>query len=100
VKIKTATLLRVLVANVLGIATLEIIDHIRPPGLRDGLALPGAVVSTLGSIAGLYDVPSGPWAIVCIFGNFLFYAGVWLALLSFAVRRLTIGSSDRGSRLR
>jgi hypothetical protein len=98
VKIKTVALLRVLVAGVLGFATLEIIGHIRSPGFRDGLALPGALISTLGSMVGLYDVPSGPWAVACMFGNFLFYAGVWWALLSFAVRRLTIGSSDRGGR--
>ena len=99
-KIKTAALLRALIASILGIATLEIIGHIRPSDFRDGLALPGAVVGTLGGITGLYDVPSGPWAFVCMFGNLLFYAGVWLALLSFAVRRLTIGSNARGRRLR
>jgi hypothetical protein len=99
VKIKTAILWRVLVAGVLGIATLQIIGRIRPSGFRDGLAFPGAVVGSLGSVAGLYDVPSGPWAFACMFGNFFFYAGVWLSLLSFAGRRPTIGSGDRGSRL-
>ena len=69
---KTAALIRVLVAGVLGVATLELITHLGSSRARDGLALPGGVVGMLGSIAGLYDTPSGPWAAVCIAGNFFF----------------------------
>jgi hypothetical protein len=100
VKIKLATSIRVLIACVLGIATLEVIARELPSRISDGLALPGAVVGMLGSLVGIYDIPSGPWAIVCMIGNFLFYSVLWWALLSFAKRRLTIGSSDRGAHLR
>jgi hypothetical protein len=93
--IKVAAIL-VLIACVLGIATLEVIAHQLPSRVSDGFALPGAVTGMLGSIVGLYDIPSGPWAIVCMIGNFLFYAALWWVLMRFVHRRLTIGSSDRG----
>jgi len=86
VKIKTAALFRMLVAGGLGVATLEVIAHLGTSRISDGLALPGGVVGMLGSIVGLYDTPSGPWAAVCLAGNFLFYAGAWWVLLSLAVR--------------
>jgi hypothetical protein len=92
--IKVAAFL-VLTSCVLGIATLEVIVRQLPARIRDGFAIPGAVTGMLGSLIGLYDIPSGPWAIVCMIGNCLFYAALWWVLLSFVQRCLTIGSSDR-----
>ena len=94
-KLKWITLLWVTLACVLGIATLEVITHLLSSRVSDGLALPGGVIGMLGSLVGLYDIPSGPWAMACVIGNFLFYSALWWAVLRLARRRLTIGSSDR-----
>jgi hypothetical protein len=86
VTIKGITIVRVLVSGALSFATLTAIDRFAEDGLRDGLAMPGAIVSMLGSIVGLYDTPSGAWARVCIAGNFAFYATLWWVLLRVVVR--------------
>jgi uncharacterized membrane protein len=97
---RSAHWLHLLIAIFLGIATLEVIAHRLSSRISDELALPGGFVGMVGSLLGFYDIPSGSWAVVCLIGNFLFYAVLWWALLSFAKRRLTIGLSDRRARLR
>ena len=85
------------IAFALGAVTLEAIAHWFRSSISDDLALPGAIAGTIGGIVGIYDIPSAPWATVCVIGNFLFYSALWWAVLSIARRRLTIGSSDRGA---
>lgn len=99
-KLKLIDLIWVTLACVLSIATLAVIAHLLSSRVSDELALPGAVVGMLGSLVGMYDIPSGPWATVCVIGNFLFYSALWWAALRFAGRRLTIGSSDSGTHRR
>ena len=91
VKIKLATGIRLLIACVLGVVTLEVVAHRLPSGISDKLALPGGVAGMFGGLLGIYDIPSGPWAIACIIGNFLFYSALWWAALSVAKRWLASG---------
>jgi hypothetical protein len=50
--------------------------------------MPGGIFGSIGAIVGLYDVPSGAWAMVCIAGNFVFYATLW-RLLQMIVARVS-----------
>jgi uncharacterized membrane protein len=86
---KWITLLWLMLACVLGVVTLEVITHLLSSRVSDGLALPGGVIGMLGSLVGLYDIPSGPWAIACVIGNFLFYSVLWRAVLKFARHKRT-----------
>jgi hypothetical protein len=97
VKIRFTTWIRIALAGILSIASLELIAHCLPSRINDVLALPGGVAGMFGELIGLYDIPSSNWAIACIAGNFLFYAALWWALISLAWRRLTIGWSDHGA---
>ena len=66
-----------LIAGALSVGTLYAIRALPTAGLKDALAVPGALLGTIGSVAGLYDVPSGAWANVCITGNIVTYAVLW-----------------------
>src|SRR5690349_1235629 len=74
-------------AIALAYATLLAVQAVASPGLSDGLAMPGAVIGSAGGIVGLYDIPSGSWAAVCIAGNLLFYSALWWMIISFIARR-------------
>jgi hypothetical protein len=84
--VKTTALVRVVAAGALSVVTLAAIDRIGEPGLRDGLAMPGAVIGMLGGQVGLYDTPSRAWATLCIAGNFVFYATFWWVILQVIAR--------------
>jgi hypothetical protein len=87
VRIKTATLFRILAAAALAGATLAAVGHVDASGVRDGLTAPGAVLGMAGSVVGFYDMPSGAWTAVCMAGNFIFYTGLWWVLIGVLVRR-------------
>jgi hypothetical protein len=61
--------------------------------VKDDFAMPGALLAMLGSNAGLYDTPSGAWAVVCIVGNLVFYAIVWWIILRTVSALLTSQAS-------
>jgi hypothetical protein len=86
VTIKGITLFRVFVSGVLSIVTLTAIDRFAGGSLRDSFAMPGGVIGSIGSMVGLYDMPSGAWAMVCIGGNFVFYATLWWVILWLVAR--------------
>ena len=87
VRIKTATLFRILTAAALAGATLAALGRVGASGVRDGLTAPGAILGMAGSVVGFYDMPSGAWSVVCIAGNFIFYTGLWWVLTWILVRR-------------
>jgi hypothetical protein len=84
---KTTALLRVVASAALAAATLTAVGQVGASGVRDGLAMPGAVLGMAGSIVGFYDAPSGAWASVCMAGNFSFYTGLWWVLIWILARR-------------
>jgi hypothetical protein len=53
---------------------------------QDDFALPGGMLGSLGSVAGLFDVPSFGWAVICSVGNFVFYAVLCGTLLKLVNR--------------
>jgi hypothetical protein len=84
---KVSALLNSVAAIVLAYTTLIVVHATASPGLRDVLAMPGAVLGSAGGIVGLYDIPSGSWAVVCLAGNLLFYSAVWWLAIYIAARR-------------
>ena len=74
------------VAGALAVGTLYAIRALPAAGLKDALAMPGALFGTIGSLEGLYDVPSGAWANVCVVGNIVTYSVVWWIILRTVVR--------------
>ena len=75
-------------ASVLSVSTTYAIRALAPARVGDWLAIPGAIVAMPGGVLGLYDVPSGAWALVCIAGNFVTYAVFWWLIVRLAVRLL------------
>ncbi len=78
----------IVAALALSAGTLVAVGHFTASGMRDGLAMPGAVLAMVGSVVGLYDVPSGPWAAACIAGNFVFYTILWWTVVRVLARRI------------
>ena len=54
--------------------------------ITDALAMPGGMVGSAGGIMGIYEIPSGAWAITCVVANFAFYALIWWLLVSLVSR--------------
>ena len=88
-----SALVRVATAAVLSVGTclgISAISRLPYSGMRvtayDALSMPGGVVAMVGSLVGLYETPSVPWAAMCIIGNFAFYALIWWLLLKLVVR--------------
>jgi hypothetical protein len=92
-KVTPNTLLCVLTAGVLSVATCYAIGVLAPTGLGDALSMPGALVGTLGGAAGLYDIPSGTWSRVVIVGNFVTYGVIWWCLVRVVLRRWGYGNA-------
>ena len=88
---KASAILSAGVAIILAYATLFVVRATASPGLSDALAMPGAVLGSIGGIVGLYDIPSGSWAVVCIAGNLLFYSVVWWLVIFFTSRPRRLG---------
>ena len=85
--VKSAAFLRVVAAAVLAVLAFFSVGRVLSSNLRDALAMPGGLLDTAGGVVGLYDIPSGAWAGVCLAGNFIFYTGFWWALIWVLGRR-------------
>jgi hypothetical protein len=86
VNVKASALLISALAIAFAYATLRGVQAFASVGLSDAFAMPGAVFGTTGGMAGLYDIPSRRWAVVCIIGNLLFYSALWWVVISLVVR--------------
>jgi hypothetical protein len=74
-------------AAVLAALALFFVSHTVSSRLVDALAMPGGLLGVAGGVAGLYDIPSGVWAGVCLTGNLAFYTGLFWIFLWFFWRR-------------
>jgi hypothetical protein len=90
--IRTVSLVQVLLACALSIAMNCGAARIGG-AFQDDFALPGGTLGPLGSAAGLFDAPSLGWAVVCIVGNFVFYAVLCWILLKL-VNRMSQGGGS------
>jgi hypothetical protein len=86
VTVKVSALLSSTLALAFAYATLLGVQAFAPVGLSEALGMPGAVFGSAGGMAGLYDIPSGRWAAVCIIGNLLVYSALWWVVISLVVR--------------
>ena len=79
--------LRFVASVVLAVLAVFVVSNTASSDLVDALAMPGCLLGTAGGVVGLYDIPSGIWAGVCLTGNSVFYTGLFWILWGFLGRR-------------
>ena len=95
--VKASSLLKAALAIGLAYVTLRGVHAVAPAGFTEALAMPGALFGSIGAMTGLYEIPSGIWAGVCIASNLIVYSAAWwlVIILSARIFRLNMGSHSR-----